>query len=43
MADAQVTTATADAVTSQIIHRWPDEIGKPMLNKQYGVKLFAGQ
>jgi hypothetical protein len=33
----------AGAVTSRIIHRWPDEIGKRVLNEQYGVKQFAGQ
>jgi hypothetical protein len=27
---AQLTAITADAITTKIIHRWPDEIGKPI-------------
>jgi hypothetical protein len=28
---AQLTTVTAEAVTSRVIHRWPDKIGEPTM------------
>ncbi|MGY2806391.1 hypothetical protein [Bradyrhizobium sp. USDA 4506] len=30
---AQLTTVTREAVTSRIIHRWPDKVGEKRLNR----------
>jgi len=33
---AQLTTVTADAITTRIIRRWPDEIGQPLGAETFG-------
>jgi len=44
---AQLTTVTADAMTSRVIHRWPDKVGDKFescaISNKFGLTAFSGK